>query len=92
VQLASNSISVQMNLLRQGAGLGIVHDFALPFAPELRRILVDQLSLIRSFFLVRSADDRHNRRLNQFAQVLVSGLRSEIQRLEAWAETPGVKI
>ena len=30
VQLASNSISVQMNLLRQGAGLGIVHDFALP--------------------------------------------------------------
>jgi DNA-binding transcriptional LysR family regulator len=41
VQLASNSISVQMNLLRQGAGLGIVHDFALPFAPELRRILVD---------------------------------------------------
>jgi hypothetical protein len=69
-----------------------VHDFALPFAPELRRILVDQLSLTRSFFLIRSADDRHNRRLNQFAQVLVSGLRSEIQRLEALAEKPGVKI
>jgi hypothetical protein len=53
---------------------------------------VDQLSLTRSFFLIRSADDRHNRRLNQFAQVLVSGLRLEIQRLEALAERPGVKI
>ena len=81
-----------MNLLRQGAGLGIVHDFALPFAPELRRILVDQLNLTRSFFLIRSVDDRHNRRRNQFAQVLVSGLRAEIQRLEALAEKPGVKI
>ena len=88
VQLASNSISVQMNLLRQGAGLGIVHDFALPFAPELRRILTEHLSLTRSFFLIRSTDDRHNRRLNQFAQVLVSGLRAEIQRLEALADEP----
>tara|TARA_B110000459_G_scaffold62639_1_gene70193 strand:+ start:693 stop:1592 length:900 start_codon:yes stop_codon:yes gene_type:complete len=85
VQLASNSISVQMNLLRQGAGVGIVHDFALPFAPELRRILIDQLSLSRSFFLIRSADDRLNRRLNLFAEVLLSGIRTEISRLEILA-------
>tara|TARA_B110000261_G_scaffold106034_1_gene118960 strand:+ start:582 stop:1481 length:900 start_codon:yes stop_codon:yes gene_type:complete len=85
VQLASNSISVQMNLLRQGAGVGIVHDFALPFAPELRRILIDQLSLTRSFFLIRSADDRLNRRLNLFAEVLLSGIRTEISRLETLA-------
>ena len=85
VQLASNSISVQMNLLRQGAGVGIVHDFALPFAPELRRILIDQLSLTRSFFLIRSADDRLNRRLNLFAEVLLSGIRTEILRLETLA-------
>ena len=85
VQLASNSISVQMNLLRQGAGVGIVHDFALPFAPELRRILIDQLSLSRSFFLIRSADDRLNRRLNLFAEVLLSGIRTEILRLETLA-------
>ena len=85
VQLASNSISVQMNLLRQGAGVGIVHDFALPFAPELRRILIDQLSLSRSFFLIRSADDRLNRRLNLFAEVLLSGIRTEISRLGSLA-------
>ena len=85
VQLASNSISVQMNLLRQGAGVGVVHDFALPFAPELRRILTQQLTLKRSFFLIRSADDRRNRRLNLFAEVLSSGVRAEILRLEALA-------
>jgi len=85
VHLASNSISVQMNLLRQGAGVGIVHDFALPFAPELRRILTEQLTLKRSFFLIRSADDRRNRRLNLFAEVLLSGVRAEILRLEALA-------
>ena len=86
VQLASNSISVQMNLLRQGAGVGIVHDFALPFAPELRRILVDQLALTRSFFLIRSADDSRNRRLNLFSEALLAGIRAEVSRLEALAE------
>ena len=86
VQLTSNSISVQMNLLRQGAGVGIVHDFVLPFAPELRRILVDQLALTRSFFLIRSADDSRNRRLNLFSEALLAGIRAEVSRLEALAE------
>jgi hypothetical protein len=62
-----------------------VHDFALPFAPELRRILTKQLTLKRSFFLIRSVDDRRNRRLNLFAEVLLSGVRAEILRLEALA-------
>jgi hypothetical protein len=62
-----------------------VHDFALPFAPELRRILTEQLTLKRSFFLIRSVDDRRNRRLNLFAEVLLSGVRAEILRLEALA-------
>jgi hypothetical protein len=74
-----------MNLLRQGAGVGIVVDFALAFAPELRRILTEQLTLKRSFFLIRSVDDRRNRRLNLFAEVLLSGVRAEILRLEALA-------
>ncbi len=34
--LASNLVSVQLGWLRAGAGLGVVHDFALPDAPELR--------------------------------------------------------
>ena len=69
VQLASNSVSVQMNMLRQGAGVGIVHDFAMPFAPELRQILMEHLSLTRSFFLIRAEDDRNNSRFNMFADL-----------------------
>ncbi|WP_299206512.1 LysR family transcriptional regulator [uncultured Tateyamaria sp.] len=82
VALASNSVAVQLNLLRQSAGVGVVHDFALPFAPGLRRVLLDQMSLSRSFFLIRHQSDTRDRRLNAFAELLVQGVRAEIARLE----------
>lgn len=80
--LASNSVAVQFHWLRQGAGLGIVHDFALPAAPGLRRVLSDEISLTRSFYLVRHADDRRLERMNRFAAALADGLRRETARLE----------
>lgn len=83
VPLASNSVAVQFHAIRQGAGLGVVHDFALPSAPDLRRVLTDQVSLTRSFYLVRHTADRHLRRLTRLAELLVSGLRQEITHLEA---------
>lgn len=83
VPLASNSVLVQFNWLRQGAGVGIVHDFALPSAPDLRRILAGQVSLTRSFHLVRHADDARLERMNRFAALLTDGLRHEVARLEA---------
>ncbi|MGI3167934.1 LysR family transcriptional regulator [Pseudooceanicola sp. C21-150M6] len=82
VPLASNSVTVQLNWLRQGGGLGIVHDFALPSAPELRRILTDRFSLTRSFYLVRHADDTRLERMNRFAALLSEGIRQEVARLE----------
>ncbi len=88
VQIASNSVAVQVMALRAGAAgtekscVGIVHDFALPFAPELKRVLTDVVSLTRSFYLVRHASDRRSDRLNRFAVALHSGLRAEISRLE----------
>lgn len=85
VALSSNSVAVQFQWLAQGAGVGIVHDFALPARAGLRRVLADQLSLVRSFWLIRHGDDRGVGRLNRFAQALSAGLRSEIQRLEALA-------
>ena len=83
VALASNSVSVQVNMLRQGGGVGVVHDFSLPFAPELRRVLVDDVSLTRAFYLIRHADDARNQRLARFADALSEGLRKEVARLEA---------
>ncbi|TNC71407.1 LysR family transcriptional regulator [Rubellimicrobium roseum] len=91
VQLASNSVPVQLRLLQQG-GVGVVHDFALPFAPELRRVLVDQVSLTRAFYLVRHDADRRSERMARLAAAVLRGLREEVARLEALAsltEGPG---
>ncbi|PZO67824.1 MAG: LysR family transcriptional regulator [Paracoccus denitrificans] len=85
--LTSNSVSVQMQAIRAGMGLGIVHDFAIPFAPGVRRVLADQISLTRAFWLIRHADDRRSERLTRLAEALVTALRREIARLEGLAAT-----
>ncbi len=84
-RLASNSVSVQMQMVRSGAGLGIVHDFAIPACPGVVRILPDQIGLTRSFWLIRHGDDRRSERLNRLAEALAAGLRREVARLEALA-------
>lgn len=83
VPLASNSVSVQFNWVRAGAGVAIVHDFAIPSAPEVAKVLTGEFSLRRSFYLIRHEDDRKLDRLNRFAEALTQGLRREVARLEA---------
>jgi len=87
--LASNSVSVQLNFLRHGAGVGVVHDFALPAAPELRRIIPEQIRLTRAFWLIRHEGDGRVDRLNRFADQLIRAARSEMQRLEAYCTQLG---
>ena len=82
VALASNSASVQFQWVRQGMGLWMVHDFAIPAARGVRRVLASHISLTRSFYLIRHADDRSLERLNRFAESLVAGMRAEVSRLE----------
>ena len=82
VPLASNAVSVQLNLARAGGGLAIVHDFALPSAPELVRVLPDRVRLTRTFWLVTHAGPR-DARLERFTTLLRDGIRAEIARLEA---------
>ena len=81
--LASNSVSVQLNWLRHGAGVGVVHDFALPSAPELVKVLPQAVHLTRAFWLIRHEGDARADRLNRFAARLGDGIRREVQRLEA---------
>lgn len=83
VQLASNSVSVQLNWLRMGCGVGIVHDFSLPAAPGVIKVLPDAISLTRSFWLIRHADDGRSARLSRFAERLITGVRRELVRLES---------
>ena len=86
--ITSNSVSVQMQAIRAGAGVGIVHDFAIPFAPGVQRVLPDHIALTRSFWLIRHADDRASRRLTLLADMLAQGLRTEVARLEAQLSVP----
>lgn len=84
VALASNSASVQMAWVRQGHGIGIVHDFAInPFIRRLVRILPEDFSLTRSFYLIRHQDDRRLERMNRFSDALVKGVRDEVARLQS---------
>lgn len=83
VALASNAVSVQLNLARAGAGLAIVHDFALPNAPELVRLFPDRLRLKRSFWLVTHAGPR-DARLGLVSRLLRDGLRAEIAQRESF--------
>ena len=82
VRLASNSVMVQFQWILGNAGMGIVHDFALAGINRLAKILPDELSLTRSFYLVRHADDRRLDRLNRFSELLCEGIRKEVLRLE----------
>ncbi|MEW2916916.1 LysR family transcriptional regulator [Ruegeria sp. ANG10] len=83
VALASNSVSVQLRQVALGTGVCVAHDFTLPFHPNLRKILTDQVGLMRSFYLVRHQGDQRNERLNRFAEALTRGIRDEVARLEA---------
>ena len=83
VNLASNLVSVQLGLVRNGGGIGVTHDFILPFAPELRKVLATSVSLRRSFYLVRHQDDVRAGRLTLVADLVLHGVRQEIARLEA---------
>jgi len=82
VDLASNSVSVQFNWIRQGAGIGMMHDFSIPFGRGMVRVLPGEVSLTRSFYLIRHVDDSRLDRLNRFADALVQGMRREVARLE----------
>ncbi len=79
--IASNSVGVQFQSLRRGAGVGVVHDFARPMAPDLARVLPG-IRLQRTYYLVRQAGDLPGTRISRFAALLVSALREEIPKLE----------
>ncbi|WP_299693317.1 LysR family transcriptional regulator [uncultured Tateyamaria sp.] len=86
VALASNSVAVQLNMLRQAGGVGVVHDFSLADEPGLQRVLTDMFSLRRSYYLIRHSTDQSQPMLTRFAQMLVQELRTEVQRLEVRVE------
>ena len=74
VPLASNSVPVQLKLAVHGVGLCVAHDFALPSHKNLRKVLVDEISLTRSFYLVRhQGDQRRLPHISRLAAHIRSG-------------------
>ena len=49
VDFSSNTVSVQLNMIKAGLGIGVVHDFCLPHVPRMVRILPNEFRLKRSF-------------------------------------------
>ncbi|MEO0485074.1 MAG: LysR family transcriptional regulator [Pseudomonadota bacterium] len=78
VALASTSAAVQVQLLRAGGGIGVVHEFALRDVPDLVPILPEQVRLTRNFYLVRHADDRRSERLRAVSQALLTGMKAAL--------------
>ena len=92
VSLASNLVSVQLGCLKQSGGIGVVHDFILPFATDLTRVLPRTIEFKRSFYLLRHADDSKVERLNRVAELLTRGIRNEVPRLEAMLDRPRAAV
>lgn len=82
VDFSSNTVSVQLNMIKAGLGIGVIHDFCLPHVPQMTRILPDEFRLKRSFYLIRHADDRKVERLTRFADLLASEVRAVVEALE----------
>jgi len=79
---SSNTVSVQLNMIKAGLGIGVVHDFCLPHVERMVRILPDDFRLKRAFYLIRHADDRKVERLTRFADLLVSEMKIVVEALE----------
>ena len=58
-------------------------DAAPQVRPDSHLTLHYRISLARSFWLVRHADDGRVARLSRFADLLVAGVRREVARLES---------
>lgn len=85
VSLASNSVPLQVRMAQQGDGLCVMHEFAMSNHPVLRKVLVDEVSLTRSFYLVRHKSDMRSDRMNRLADSVMTGVRNKVLELEARA-------
>lgn len=56
------SVMAQMEAVRAGAGIGVLHDYAAQQFPELKRVL-PEMRFTRSYWLMSHPDTHHTRRV-----------------------------
>ncbi|GLS17783.1 LysR family transcriptional regulator [Labrys miyagiensis] len=70
------SVVAQMEAVRAGHGIGILHDYAARRFPELRRLL-PHIHFTRSYWLVSHPDTHHTRRVKAVAEHITARVRAE---------------
>ncbi|MCV6596398.1 MAG: LysR family transcriptional regulator [Mangrovicoccus sp.] len=75
--LRSNSVLVQWQWLRQGAGIGLVHDFTLARDPNLVRVL-PELAIKRSYFVAARRTDTQFERMRIFREQFIAAVNQEL--------------
>ncbi|MBB5516683.1 DNA-binding transcriptional LysR family regulator [Rubricella aquisinus] len=78
-QLTSTSIAVQQRWALAGAGVGVLHDFAVRDEARLVRVLPEQVSFTRSFYLIRHEDNLRVHRISRAADILTETIRRELR-------------
>ena len=69
------SVVAQMEAVRGGHGVGILHDYAARRFPELKRLLPDT-RFVRNYWLVSHPDTHHTRRVSAVHSHIVATVRS----------------
>ncbi|MCK0206566.1 LysR family transcriptional regulator [Starkeya koreensis] len=75
-RLECASVVGQMEAVRAGAGIGILHDYAARAHPELVRLL-PEMAFRRSYWLVTHADIRDLRRVREVEDFIAGEVREE---------------
>ncbi|MGY4573679.1 LysR family transcriptional regulator [Bradyrhizobium sp. USDA 3256] len=78
------SVVAQMEAVRRGHGVGILHDYAAKRFPELKRLL-PQTNFVRSYWLVSHPDTHHTRRVSAVHSHIVATVRSARREFASWS-------
>ena len=69
------SVVAQMEAVRAGHGVGILHDYAARRFPELKRLL-PEIRFVRNYWLVSHPDTHQTRRVSEVHAHIVASVRS----------------
>jgi DNA-binding transcriptional LysR family regulator len=69
------SVTAQLEAVRAGVGVGILHDYAVRQFPELQAVL-PEVSYLRTYWLVTHADLRNLRRVEEVYSFILSRVRA----------------
>jgi DNA-binding transcriptional LysR family regulator len=69
------SVVAQMEAVRGGHGVGILHDYAAGRFPELKRLL-PEIRFVRNYWLISHPDTHHTRKVSEVHAHIVASVRS----------------